>query len=265
MLAIFKRKLVKNWLVILGWGVGLALLGYYMFTFYDSFFEQNVNLQEMLQALPEGFMAFFGEDVNPLTPRGFLTLEFFSYIPVILGILLVSRASKLIRGDEENGTLELILSQPISRSALFWGRLMSLLVSLLLILVITWAGFSLGLETTEEITMEQVALIRPFVSLLAVLLVFLGLALLLSMVLPSGIAGLISGIVLISSFFITSMARLDEDLEFVNHFSPLKYYQSGQAIEGLDAGNLLILVGAGALFLLISWVIFLRRDLHFNA
>jgi ABC-type transport system involved in multi-copper enzyme maturation permease subunit len=45
----------------------------------------------------------------------------------------------------------------------------------------------------------------------------------------------------------------------------LKYYQSGQAIEGLDAGNLLILVGAGALFLLISWVIFLRRDLHFNA
>ncbi len=261
---IFKREFLKNGLMILGWGLGLALLGYYMFTFYDSFFEQNINLNQILQALPEGFMAFFGEDVNPLTPKGFLTLEFFSYIPLILGILVVSQASKLIRNSEEEGTLEIILAQPVGRSLVFWGRFLALLLSLVAILILTWGGFALGLQATTEIDLQMSELILPFISLFGVLFPFVGLALMLSMLLNSGTAGLVSGFFLIASYFVTSMARLDEALETINHFSPLKYYQSGQAIDGLNVNHLLILVGVGLIFLLVGWGVFIKRDLKFN-
>ncbi len=265
MLTIFKRKLIKNWLMILGWGMGLALLGYYLFTFYDSFFEQSVALDQMIQALPEGLLAFFGENTNPLSAEGFLTLEFFSYIPIILGIMIISNACKLVRGQEEDGTLELIIAQPVSRGTIFWGRFLALLLSLIAILALTWGGFALGLTVTTEIDLSQGALARPFLSLLALLLFFLALALFLSMLLPSSTAGLVSGFVLIASYFISSMARLDDTLDTVNLFSPLRYYQSGEAISGLNLKHLLLLLGLGLLFLLAAWWVFAKRDLKFGA
>jgi len=50
MLAIFKQKLLRNWLMILGWGIGLGVLGFYMFDIYENFFQQNVDLRQLFDA-----------------------------------------------------------------------------------------------------------------------------------------------------------------------------------------------------------------------
>jgi len=265
MLAIFRRKLIKNWLMILGWGVGLGFLGWFMLDIFDSFFEQNIDFSQYMQAFPEDMMAFFGGSSDLLSPETFLDIEFFSYIPVILGIMVITNASKLISKREEEGTLELTLAQPVSRSAVFWSNLLALMLSLVLILALTWGGFALGLtqETNFELTPEQV--FRPFVSLFALLLMFLSLSLLLSMILPSsGAAGLVSAFMLIASYFITSLSRIEESLEGLNHFSPLEYYQGGKAISGLDGQNLMILLGLSVLFMGIAWLFFVKRDLRFG-
>lgn len=266
MLAIFRRKLFRNWLMILGWGIGLAILGYYLFDIYETLFQESVDLIQLLDAFPEGVMAFFGaEDINIFEPTGFLHLEFFSYMPIVLGIMVITSATGLIIKKEEEGTLELIIAQPISRSALFWSRLLALIVSLVLILAIIWGGFALGLSQTEAFELDQEQLVLPLISLFAVLLVFLSLALFLSMVLPtSGAAGLVTGFLLIASFFVSSLSQLDEDLETLNNFSPLKYYQGGGALDGLNYEHLLILFGLSVLFIGLAWFLFLKRDLRFG-
>ena len=251
--------------MILGWGLGLGLLGFFLFDIYENFFQQNVDLRELLRAFPDNIMAFFGGDVNLFEPSGFLHLEFFSYMPIILGIMVVSSAAGLISKNEEEGTLEIIIAQPVSRSLVFWSRLLALLVSVILILGIIWGGFALGLSTTETFDIEQAEMIRPLVSLFAILLPFLALALLLSMILPSSsAASLVSGFLLIAFFFISSLARIDEDLEAINRFSPFKYYQGGAAINGLDQQNLLILFGISIVFILLAWFFFAWRDLRFG-
>ncbi len=265
MFAIFRRKLVKNWLMILGWGGGLGFLGWFMLDIYDTFFEQNIDYTNIFQAFPEDMLAFFGGSGDLLSPETFLGVEFFSYIPVILGIMVITNAARLISKREEEGTLELILAQPVSRSAVFWSSLLALIVSLMLILALTWAGFAIGLENVNnfELTLEEIS--RPFVSLFAVLFLFLSLSLFLSMILPnSGAAGLTSAFLLIASYFITSLARIEESLEAVNHFSPLKYYQGGGAIGGLDMNHLLVLFGFAVLFIGAAWFFFEKRDLRFG-
>jgi ABC-2 type transport system permease protein len=265
MFVIFKRQLRKNWMMILGWGLGLGLLGFYLFDIFDSFFQQNVDLRQLFDVFPESLMAFFGGDLNLFEPGGFIHLEFFSYIPIILGIMVISSAVALIAKREEDGTLEIILAQPISRTAVFWGQTLALVISIALILIITWAGFAFSLETTTTIELEQNQLILPFISLFAVLLVYMGLSLLSSMLLPNAnLASLISGLLLVGSYFITSLANLDEKLEGVNQFSPLKYYQGGGAVDGLDLQSTLILCGLVVVFILLAWLIFIRRDLRFG-
>jgi ABC-2 type transport system permease protein len=265
MLAIFWRKLKKNGLMILGWGIGLAALGYLLFNIYDRFFLQNVDLQQIMGAFPEEVFAFFGDADNIFDLEGYLTLEFFSYVPIILGIMAVSSAGSLIAKGEEEGTLEVILAQPVSRTAVFWSKLAALLVSLGLILAITWGGFALGYANTSSFDVSYLSLVNPFISLFAILLVFLSLALMLSMILPSsGAAGLVAGFLLVASYFITSLARIDSNLEGVNRFSPMQYYQSGGAISGLDWNNLIILFAISAVFIALAWVLFERRDLRFG-
>ena len=266
MLTIFYRKLFKNGLIILGWGLGLALLGYFLFDIYETMFLTNVDLQQMMAAFPQEFLVFFGgENINIFDPEGFIHLEFFSYIPVILGFVAVSGATGSIVKKEEEGSLELILSQPISRSAVFWGNLLALLVTIVLILAITWGGFVLGLSGTDSFDISQGQLLRPFVSLFAVLLVFMSLALLLSMILPtSGAASMVANIVLIASFFITSLAQIENRLEPLNTYSPLRYYQGGNALSGINMEYLLVLFGVSIAFVALAWLLFEKRDLRFG-
>ena len=265
MLAIFWRQLKKNSIMILGWGLGLALLGFYLFDIYETLFVANANVADFIGAFPEELMAFFGQQGGVITPTSFLNMEFFSFTPLILGIMVVSTASGLVARREEDGTLELIIAQPISRSRVFWGKLLALLVSLTLILGLTWSGFAIGMGQGGTFDFSLWEMSRAFISLFAVLLVFLSLALLFSMVLPSSTtAGLVSGFLVVVFYFVSSLSNIDEKLEGINNFSPMRYYQGAEAIEQFEPNHLLILLGTSLVFILLSWLIFERRDLRFG-
>src|SRR3990172_1720480 len=124
--AIFFNALTRMRGQILGWGLSLGLLGFYLMPFYDTLAEQQDTLKQLLASYPPELMAFFGDTTVMFTPEGYLGFEFFSYMPLVLGIFAVLAGSGLLRADEENGTLDLILAHPVSRTALFTGRLLAL-------------------------------------------------------------------------------------------------------------------------------------------
>jgi ABC-type transport system involved in multi-copper enzyme maturation permease subunit len=85
------------------------------------------------------------------------------------------------------------------------------------------------------------------------------------MILPSrGTAGLVAGFILVASYFITSLSRIDENLEPINRFSPLKYYQGSEAMTKLDSQYLLILFGVAIVLIALAWFVFDKRDLRFG-
>ena len=262
MITVFKHALSRNLGTILGWGLSLAVLGGYLVLFYDTLAEQQAQLNQLISQYPPELMAMFGGMDDLFTPHGYINVEFFSYMPLILGIYIILSGSGLLVGDEENGTLDLVLAHPVSRTAVFWGRLLSFIVTMLAILCITWLGFVIAIPgTLLDISPGKMAL--PFLSLFALLALFGTLALLLSMLLPSRrLAGMVSGLLLVASFFITTLARLDENLEKLADLSPLNYYQGGLALLEVEWGWIAGLLGVAILFTLLAWWRFQRRDIR---
>jgi ABC-2 type transport system permease protein len=106
-------------------------------------------------------------------------------------------------------------------------------------------------------------LARPFLSLGAELLLFGTLALALSMFLPSRrLASGAAGLALIASYFVTALSRINDDLKEIAKYSPLNYYQSGEAIRDLNGEWLGGLLAVALLFTLLAWWRFERRDIR---
>ncbi len=262
MLTIFTHTLKRFLGQILGWGISFGLITLYLMAVYKPMIEQQAELVSLLEAYGETMLAFFGGGADFLSPAGYLDFGFFSYFPVVAGIFAVLIGSGLLAADEEKGTLDLILAHPVSRTGLFWGRFLAFAAATTAILALTWLGFAFGLPIAGW-DVSAVALLLPHISLLAVLLLFGAFALLLSMVLPSRmLAASTAGALMVVSYLVSSLARVNEQLKALNDFLPLKYYQGGRALDGLDWQNFLGLMGFAALFAVLAWLLFLRRDIR---
>jgi ABC-2 type transport system permease protein len=248
---------------ILGWGLGVAALGLLLVPFYDVFMDEQQDFLQMIESYPPEFLAFFGGDAAAIaTPEGYLGMYGFSLLPVIVGIFAVLVGSGLLASDEESGRLDLIVAHPVSRAALFWGRLLAFVAASLGILVLGWLGFSILLGGSSlDVSWAEMAL--PFVPLLAQTLIYGAIALLLSMLLPSRrLAAAAAGVVLVASYFLTSMASLNESLGKLARFLPYEYFQGSDALQGLDWTAFLGLLGASALLIGLAWWRFEERDIR---
>ena len=98
----------------------------------------------------------------------------------------------------------------------------------------------------------------------ALLLVYGTFALLLSMLLPSRkLAGMFTGIVLVTDFFIQGLSRIDENLEPFANALPMHYFQSaGWATDSLNLGMLVGLLSVTVIFSLLAWWRYVKRDIR---
>jgi ABC-2 type transport system permease protein len=263
MFAEFKHALRRLRGRIIGWSIGVGLYSLMMVFMYDTVLEM-MDLTELLDAYPPEMMAFIGvTDAHAImTPPGYLEAYFFNYMTLIIGIFVVGAAVGMLVGDEERGVLDLVLAHPISRTALFAGRALALVVATAVILLVNWLIWAIpGSQTQLNLTWWEFLL--PFIPLLAQLLLFGALALLLSFLLPSArLAAMLTGALLVGNYLLLGLARLDERLESVARLTPLYYYQGGAAVDGLEWGWLAGALAAALLFTIASWLLFSRRDIR---
>ncbi len=261
-MTIFLYTLVRFRGQILGWGLALFLMGVLTVVRYNIVQDNQELIRQLLEGSAGYFIRMFGDVAKLTTPGGFLSLAFFSYLPLVLGVFAVLAGSGLVVADEESGTLDLVLAHPVSRTALFLGRLLAFAVATMAILALSWLGF-IAATAWSTLDVGWWAMARPYLSLAAVLFFFGTLSLLLSMVLPARrTAAMTAGVVLLAGYFLTTLARLDKGLEPVSRFSPIYYYQSGEAIEGLNGRWLTGLLAAAGLFTALAWWCFERRDIR---
>ena len=255
-ITIASYSLKRSVSIILGWGIPLMLLGIITIPFYDLVAENEKQLRPVLDTLKPLLKSFIGGDEaeQVFTPEGFIALRYFAFLPVVMGIFGSVYGSGLLAADEERGILDFLMAHPVSRSQMFWGKLISFLVSLILIIGFGWFGLWLGVLKAESMNFSPLKLCLPYISVFAVTWLFACLSFALSMILPSrSAAAMISGIIVLAGYIITTLSKAIKGLETWALFSPITYFQSN-AMTGLNFNLLSVLVVASLLF-----VAFARR------
>ena len=89
------------------------------------------------------------------------------------------------------------------------------------------------------------------------------LALLLSVIMPSGrMASMITAALLVGNFLINGLANMNDNLAKLVEFTPLHYFQGADAIDGVNWQWALILLAVAAVFSLLAWYLFQKRDIR---
>jgi ABC-2 type transport system permease protein len=127
-----------------------------------------------------------------------------------------------------------------------------------------WLGFALMLgRSSLGFTWGQMAV--PFLPLLAQTLIFATFALMLSLLLPSrSLAAMVAGVFVALSYFITSLAFMNDKLELVSQLLPYHYYQTVLSSSQLNLTWLFGLFGLSLVMTLLAYARFSRRDIRLS-
>jgi ABC-2 type transport system permease protein len=213
---------------------------------------------------PELRALFAAESADISTPAGYLNIELFTFVlPLIVLAVTLAGGGGATAGEEERGTLELLLANPVRR----WRIVLEKALGTGLFAAIVCAGVWVGLAATARLGDIDIALDHVAGTLASVWLLacsFGGLALLIGALTGSrgGAIGIALAVAVVA-FFVNALAPLSDVLEPWRPISPYFHYIGYDPLSnGLDPGHagLLALVTVG--FVLAAAFAFERRDLH---
>jgi ABC-2 type transport system permease protein len=93
------------------WSVGLTGMVALMVSVYPTV-RDNPALDKLAKIYPDAFKGLFGfgGELDYSSPAGYLGIELFSFmVPLLLLIAAIGAGSNAIAGEEERGTLDLLL------------------------------------------------------------------------------------------------------------------------------------------------------------
>lgn len=249
---------------VLVWGGGLALLMLAVAQSYTNLFKgaDRPQLIEDYKKTAGAFSFLIGNVYGADTFGAYLVSELQGIIPALLSIFSLMAGSALIRGEEEKGSLDLLLSTPFSRKVVLFQRYTALMVALAAILSLSWLGLLAGATIFgEPLEADQAALAHLNWFLLA--LVYGSLALVISQLTSRKAAAGWTGGLLAATYLLNNLSLSLAGLKGLGYLSPF-YYEalSRPLLAGgkLNWGALALLAFLSLLATLSAGAIYEKRD-----
>jgi len=245
---------------VLAWSAGLAGLTALIFLYWPTV-KGNPELDRFFSGLPEAVRALTGH-TRLTDPAGYLNAELFSLmIPLLLLVVAIGMGARAIAGEEERGTLELLLSAPLSRRRVLLEKVAAgvlILLGLGTVLLVTLvagaqlAGMDIATGRLAAIAVSVVALVLPFGALALALGCATGAR---SAAIGTTVA------VAAAAYLLNSLAPLSAALKPWRVLSPFHWYGSEAVLtSGPRWGYLALLAGTAAALTLLAVILFERRD-----
>ena len=249
---------------IVWWSIGITALVVLMLAVYPSV-RDNPMFNQILEDYPDAIKEFvsFGGAFDYTSGPGYMSAELFSMmLPLLFIIAAVVAGSKGIAGEEEAGTLDMILAMPISRTRVLLEKFLALALEMvilgLVLFVVAWVG---GLAVDMNLNAGNLAAAAFDVVMLAWL--FGALALLLGAAIGRrAIAAGIAAALAVVAYVINGLAPLVHVIDDVRSASPWYHYVASDALgQGLDPLHVAVLLIITAVRVAAAPPLLRRRDI----
>jgi ABC-2 type transport system permease protein len=233
---------------------GLALM---MALIYPSYRDSFADIE-----VPPVFEAFLGAAGGLGTPEGFLTAEVFSWIPIVIAVFAVVWGTGTLAGDEADGSLDLLLAQPITREALVVGKAIGLAAGLTTVTLAIVPGLLVGVALAD-IDIGAGPLVAATVSQVPLVLLYLAVGMFAAAALATRrAAAVVTTAALVAAYAVYLVAGAVPDLADLGRLTPL--YWADASLEMVDGPQPLRWLGLTAIAVAVAAfavALFERREI----
>ena len=249
---------------LLMWAIGVAFYVALLMAIYPSIRGSAKSLQGYISNLPAAVKAAFLGSGDFSSPAGYVNTELLSWLaPIVLIAFAIAVAGRSLAGEEESGTLSLLLANTVGRRRLVLQKYAAMLV----VLAVLGAAFGLSLVIATRIAGTPVGadqLAEAFVRL-----TLLGLAIG-SVTFAVGGAtgrrqtGIAAGAAVgVAMYLLNTLAVMNETIRPLRYISLFHYAGGASPLgRGLDVPSLLVPLATSAALLVATLWLFERRDVH---
>ncbi|HLH63715.1 MAG TPA: ABC transporter permease subunit [Ktedonobacteraceae bacterium] len=259
--SIFLKTLRDFRIAILGWGLGMGLLVYAVMSTVPSLVA-TPQARASLVSLAGSF-SWLAQPVAIDTPGGYVTWKY-GFTILIIAIWPLLACSRILRGEEERGSLDALLTLPRGRARVALEKLAAVWAALLGIgLLIALLTFLSGQRVGANFGFGGALIFGLNVALICG--VFGSLALLLSQFTQErGTAAGWTGGLLVIFIVLDMVHRVYPNTDWLSHLSPVYYYNLSKPLVpsySTNAGALLVMVGLSIVLSGAAIWLFARRDI----
>ncbi len=247
---------------------GFGLYGLFVMTFYPSLVEQREDLNRLLESYPDEMMAmFYGGDVGELdltSPGPFLQTQFILFCVLILGVIASVQAFNALTNAERDGTLDMLLSLPVSRRRYLLGRILSTTLGMLIVLAVSLGVFWFSTYIWPEFEVPVGRLALGIMGGFLPVMVVAGFAYLLASFVPSSrrYAGPLVYLFWLGSYLVYSFASAVEALKPLRPYLLFHYFNGGEVIrKGAQLGDWAVMAGMALVYFALAWWLVDRKEL----
>lgn len=218
----------------------------------------------VIRDFPDVLIAMIG-GADMSTAAGFIQAEVFSITgPIAFIVVTAMMGSRAVAGEEENHTMDLLLTNPVSRSHVITEKVIAMVAYALLLGLATFLGTWVGvlLAGIEGLSASPIAATSLLCALLA--LVFGGVALVVGAATgrPKSSGGVTAGIAVLAYFMFTFFP-MSATFEPWAKLSPFNFYLGSDPLaNGMAWGDAAVLAVTFVVLVAISIPLFQRRDLR---
>ncbi|NHX36842.1 MULTISPECIES: ABC transporter permease subunit [Halolamina] len=241
--------------------VGISLLAAFAVWAYPSYSEA-MDMEQLREAFPEPMIQAFNIQTMA-SLEGFLAVELYMFGWIILlGLYMAYSAASIVADDVDRGRMDTLLSMPVSRPRLAIERFAALGVPILMVNVVTPVVVLVSADLIGE-SLSAVDVIALHLLSIPYLFACAGIGLLASVLFDrASIAQRVALGVTFGIYLVESLLRGTE-YEALGVIAPMRYFDPNEVLlDGTyDLVGAAVLLGMTAVLLVVSQVIFVRRDI----
>lgn len=244
-----------------GYAVGMAIYVFVIVALYPTF-KDDVSLNDFTTGNPT-LAALFGATGSLTSPVGWMNANVYSnFLPLIVLVITLGYGAGCVAGQDEAGTLSLVVTLPRTRRAILWQKAAVLALVALPTVVAVWAVALVG--RALELTIDPWHLTGTTLTVLLLGIDFGVLAMLIGAI--TGTRGEALGIssgVAAAMYLISSLAPVTDWIKPLRFLS-LFYWAigNGQLEDGITIGQVGVLVAVAVVMLAFAVTAFDRLDVR---